>query len=243
MAALNGNRNRLVAMVREHWFPVLVLICAGIVWGWVFTQAAVQFTTSTVWPRAVWNGFGSIDFFGYTINYTFEGWADHDYFYHSWADQFLNGKMPYTPEFDLLLRDESYYSIDYFFPPLYLYICVLGKLLQPDIGIGLIITLFGFLTAFPTYGIAEHLSGNKNVGAVAAATYLLNPIVLYHITFEWLNPAPFVFFSMLSFYLLMKKTIKCFLILQITLITPFRRITLHLSHIFLTDDLTFMIGC
>ncbi|MHA2021796.1 MAG: hypothetical protein ACW96N_08775, partial [Candidatus Thorarchaeota archaeon] len=29
------------------------------------------------------------------------------------------------------------------------------------------------------------------------------PIVLYHTVFEWLNPAPFVFFSMLSFYLLM----------------------------------------
>ncbi|MFW9846073.1 MAG: hypothetical protein ACFFD6_04970 [Candidatus Thorarchaeota archaeon] len=204
MLGLTGKQERLVELLQEQRALLLVLICALIVWAWIFSQAAVQFTTSTVWPRAVWNGFGSVDLFGYTINYSFEGWADHDYYYHSWADQFLSGIMPYTPEFDLLLRDDAYYSVDYFFPPLYLYICVLGKVLQPDIGIGIIITAFGFLTALPIYGIGKYLSGNKNVGAVAAATYLFNPIVLYHITFEWLNPAPFVFFSMLSFYLLMK---------------------------------------
>lgn len=33
----------------------------------------------------------------------------------------------------------------------------------------------------------------------------------------------------------------CFLILHITRMTPFLRITLHLSHIFFTDDRTFMI--
>jgi Gpi18-like mannosyltransferase len=111
--------------------------------------------------------------------------------------------MPYTPEFDLLTRDTTDYNVGYFFPPLYLYICVIGKLLQSDLGIGLILTTFGFITAFPIYGISTYLSGNRQVGTVAAATYLFSPIVLYHTVFEWLNPAPFVFFSMLSFYLLM----------------------------------------
>ncbi|MHA1740945.1 MAG: hypothetical protein ACTSVD_02510, partial [Candidatus Thorarchaeota archaeon] len=39
---------------------------------------------------------------------------------------------------------------------------------------------------------------------VAALTYLFNPIVLYHTLFNWLNPAPFTFFAVLGFYLLMR---------------------------------------
>jgi hypothetical protein len=182
---------------------IVVLLLAAIVWTWVFIQSAIDFVTSTGWPRAVWNGYGSINLFGFPIRFAYEGWADHDYFYHSWANQFLSGLLPYTPEFDLLFQNEAYYNVPYFFPPLYLYACVIGKLFHIDLGIGLVLTLFGFITAFPIYGISTYLSGNRNVGAVAAATYLFSPIILYHTVFEWLNPAPFVFFSMLSFYLLM----------------------------------------
>ncbi|MHA2300623.1 MAG: hypothetical protein ACXACD_06680, partial [Candidatus Thorarchaeota archaeon] len=203
MVVLKKTRDVLISNLKKHRLFIVVLLLAAVVWTWVFTQAAIDFVTSTRWPRAVWNGFGSIDLFGFPIRFAYEGWADHDYFYHSWANQFLSGFMPYTPEFDLLFQNEAYYNVPYFFPPLYLYICVIGKLLHSDLGIGLILTTFGFITAFPIYGISNYLSGNRQVGAVAAATYLLSPIVLYHTVFEWLNPAPFVFFSMLSFYLLM----------------------------------------
>ncbi|MHA2386079.1 MAG: hypothetical protein ACXAEE_07710 [Candidatus Thorarchaeota archaeon] len=203
MVFLNITRDVLVSTLKKHRLFIAVLLLAAVIWTWVFIQAAIDFVTSTVWPRAVWNGYGSIDLFGFSIRFAFEGWADHDYFYHSWANQFLSGLMPYTPEFDLLFQNEAYYNVPYFFPPLYVYICVIGKLLHPDLGIGLVLTAFGFATAFPIYGISTYLSGNRNVGAVAAATYLLSPIILYHTVFEWLNPAPFVFFSMLSFYLLM----------------------------------------
>jgi hypothetical protein len=65
--------------------------------------------------------------------------------------------------------------------------------------------LFGYATAFPIYGIAKYLSQNRRVGEIAVTSYLLNPLILYHTVYEWLNPAPFVFFMMLSFYLLMKR--------------------------------------
>jgi hypothetical protein len=173
------SRDSLRANFKKHRIFIVVLLLASILWTWVFVHAAIDFLTSTRWPRAVWNGFGSIDLFGFSIRFAFEGWADHDYFYHSWA------------------------NLPYFFPPFFVYLCVIGKLLQTDLGIGFIISLFGFLTAFPIYGISVYLSGNRHVGAIAAGTYLFNPITLYHTAFEWLNPAPFVFFSVLSFYLLM----------------------------------------
>ena len=87
---------------------------------------------------------------------------------------------------------------------MYLYLCALGKIIHIDIGIGFLLCVFGYLTALPIYGIAEYLSRNRNVAAVAAGSYLLNPLILYHTVYEWLNPAPFVFFAMLSFYLLMR---------------------------------------
>jgi hypothetical protein len=204
MTGLSITWDSLRMSLRKHRLFIIVLLLAAVVWAWIFAEAAMQFVTSTTWPRAVWNGYGTIDIFGYTLGFSYEGWADHDYFYHSWANQFLSGFMPYTPEFDLLFYNEAYYNVPYFFPPLYLYVCVIGKLLQPDLGIGFILSMFGFATAFPIYGISYYLSGNRHVSAIAAATYLLNPIVLYHTTFEWLNPSPFVFFAMLSFYLLMK---------------------------------------
>jgi hypothetical protein len=196
---------QILALARRNLALVLILITAAIVWIWIFNIAAIDFVSDGARPfRAVWNGTGEIELFGFTIHFNFEGWADHDYFYHNWAEQFLSGELPYTPEFDTITIGSQTWNVPYFFPPLYLYICVIGKILQPDIGIGIVLCVFGFLTALPVYGIGKHLSGNKQVGELAAATYLFNPIVLYYITFEWLNPAPFVFFAMLSFYLLMK---------------------------------------
>ncbi|MFW9799773.1 MAG: hypothetical protein ACFFD9_05020 [Candidatus Thorarchaeota archaeon] len=195
--------DRLLLLIRRHRLFLIVVVTASLVWAMVFIRAATEFVANPNWPRAVWNGEGSIDIFGYTIAVHLEGWADHDYFYHSWADQFLSGGMPYTDEFNRLFRDGTSYNVIYFFPPLYVYMCAFGEIIHPDIGIGLLISGFGFLTSFPVYGIATYLSQNREVGAVSAAMYLLNPIVLSHTAFEWLNPSPFVFFAVLSFYLVM----------------------------------------
>ncbi len=195
---------RLLALVREHSLILTIVFIAAVVWMWVYHRAATEFLANPNWPRAVWNGEGSISLFGYSVSYHLEGWADYDYFYVSWSRQLLSGHVPYTDEFNLLVREGTDYNVIYFFPPLYAYMCALGELVQPDIGIGLLVSVFGFLTAFPVYGIGSYLAMNQRVGAVSAAMYLFNPIVLYHTAFEWLNPAPFVFFVVLSFYLLMK---------------------------------------
>jgi uncharacterized membrane protein len=173
------------------------LIIAAFVWALVFFKAASDYLL-----MQSWNGAGHFDIFGVTVYFEFEGWSDYAYYYQTWGDRFLNGYTPYTDVFDNL-GSEQY--TPYFFPPLYLYLCALGNALPIDpFGTALLICLFGFATAFPVYGIAEYLSQNKRVGEIAVATYLLNPLILYHTVYDWLNPAPFVFFMMMAFYLLMK---------------------------------------
>ena len=197
---------RILSSITRHKLFILVLLVGAVVWYWVFHQAAIDFVTGGTRPfRAVWNGYGSINIFGFTINFNFEGYLDHDYYYYSWGRQFLDGFVPYTDAFNTSVIDGTTYSTPYFFPPLFVYMCAFGELLPINpVGIGFLITLFGFMTAFPVYGISHYLSQNTRVAAIAAATYLLNPVILYHTVFEWLNPAPFVFFMMLSFYLLIR---------------------------------------
>jgi len=192
--------------ISTHRLFILILVVAAIVWTWIFNQAIPYFEQGVRPFQAAWNGAGSIDIFGYTLHYEFEGWADYDYYYVTWANQFLKGLMPYTESFETIVVRGREYAVPYFFPPLFLYLCVAGALLPiHPYGIGALISLFGFITAFPVYGIANYLANNRTRAALSAAAYLFNPLVLYHTTFEWLNPAPFVFFIFLGFYLLMKQ--------------------------------------
>jgi len=204
-----NNENRVVLVkqfIKSHQLFILILIIAAIVWSYVFSLAATDFVTGSTQPyRSVWNGFGQADLFGFTVHFNFEGYLDYDYYYYSWGQQFLNGVSPYTDAFNSTEIGEVVYNTPYFLPPLYVYLCALGVALPiGPFGIGLLISLFGFLTAIPIYGISTFLSQNQRVGVVASATYLFNPLVLYHTVFGWLNPAPFVFFAMLSFFLLMR---------------------------------------
>jgi hypothetical protein len=185
---------------------ILILTAAAAVWTWVFSSACLQFIASGAEPfRGAWNGVGHFELFGYTVNFDFEGYLDYDYYYNSWGSQFLNGIMPYTNLFNQISFGGHLYNVPYFLPPLYVYMCALGRSLPIDpFGIGLVITVFGFLTAFPIYGISSFLSKNRRVAEISVLAYLFNPVVLYYTVFEWLNPAPFVFFMTLSFFLLMR---------------------------------------
>ncbi|MFW9960245.1 MAG: hypothetical protein ACFFDV_04465 [Candidatus Thorarchaeota archaeon] len=193
-------------VARRNIVLILILAFAIIVWTWVFSSAASEFISTGERPfRSTWGGFGQIDLFGFTVYFNFEGYVDYDYYYYTWGEQFLRGIAPYSRIFDRSTVGFGLYNTPYFFPPLYVYMCAIGLILPFDpFGIGFLITLFGFLTAFPVYGISAYLSNNRRIAEISVLTYLFNPIVLYHTAFKWLNPAPFVFFMMLSFYLLMK---------------------------------------
>ena len=189
---------RFKLFIRSHIVLVTLLILAVFVWSFVFLRAVSDYLL-----MSTWYGSGDFNIFGFTLHVEFEGWADYAYYYQTWGERFLEGYTPYTETFNDAGPD---HYTPYFFPPLYLYVCALGTALPfGAFGIGFLICLFGYATAFPIYGIAKYLSRNKRVGEIAVASYLLNPLILYHTVYEWLNPAPFVFFMMLSFYLLMKQ--------------------------------------
>ncbi|MBN2230430.1 MAG: hypothetical protein JW779_12655 [Candidatus Thorarchaeota archaeon] len=198
--------SRISAALHTNLILIIILCTAVILWAWIFTLASSEFLEGSTRPlRAVWSGTGHFELFGMTIYYDFEGYADYDYYYYSWGEQFVNGIPPYTDLFNTIEFNTAQYQTPYFFPPLFVYMCALGMLLPINpFGIAFLLAMFGFLTAFPIYGISRYLSQNPHVAEISVATYLFNPIILYHTVYSWLNPSPFVFFMILSFYLLMR---------------------------------------
>ena len=191
----------------ENVVLILVLCFAALVWNQVFHAAVIDFTSSDLWRyRGVWIGNGEFDLFGYTLVYQLEGYTDYTFYYFHWGNNMLRGVMPYSPGFGYLELDGLVNENGVFiFPPLTAFLYAIGVMIPVDgWGIGLLFAIFGYFTALPVYGIAKQLSGNKRIGEVAAFTYLMNPNVLYHTTFVWLNTAPFIFFFFSGFYMLTK---------------------------------------
>jgi len=198
----------LVKRSAAEYLPILVVLYFGmLVWTSVFNAAVVDYMNSQFWnSRGVWLGDGPIVLFGYTIHFQFEGYTDYSFFYVHWGYNMLNGVMPYNDAFGYLRMNGIINRNGlYIFPPLYAYLYAAGMTLPvDDWGIGLLLAVFGYLTALPVYGIASDLSHNRHVGEAAALTYLLSPNVLYHTTFAWLNPSPFIFFFFAGFYMLVR---------------------------------------
>lgn len=207
---------RLIQFLSEYRYLIAVMLIGFIIWTVVFNIALVDYLNSNRWnSRAAWMGPlpgpADFDFFGYTIPYQFEGYSDYSFYYVHWGHNLLNGVLPYSPEFGYLELDGVVNENGlYIFPPLTAYLYGAGVWLETIIGpgnwgIGLLLASFGYLTALPVYGIAKELSKNPRVGEIAALTYLLNPLVLYHIDYIWLNPSAFYFFFFAGFYALVKK--------------------------------------
>ncbi|MHA1135244.1 MAG: hypothetical protein ACTSSE_02030 [Candidatus Thorarchaeota archaeon] len=206
---------RQAQLFREYRFLIAVMLIGAIVWSVVFNIALVDYLDSSRWSsRHAWlgplPGPGEFNFFGFTIDYQLEGYSDYSSYYVHWGHNLLNGVMPYSSDFGILeMNGIVHENGAYMFPPLTAYLygagIWLGNIIGPgNWGIGLLLASFGYLTALPVYGIAKELSKNPRVGEIAALTYLLNPLVLYHIDFIWLNPSAFYFFFFAGFYALVK---------------------------------------
>ncbi len=206
---------RQAQLISKYRYLIAVMLIGFIIWAVVFNIALVDYLNSSRWnSRSAWlgpyPGPADFDFFGYTISYQLEGYSDYSYFYVHWGHNVLNGVMPYSSDFGYLLMDGVVNKNGlYMFPPLTAYLygagIWLGTIIGPgNWGIGILLASFGYLTALPVYGIAKELSKNPRVGEIAAFTYLLNPLVLYHIDSLWLNPSAFYFFFFAGFYALVK---------------------------------------
>ncbi len=207
---------RMTRVLIENRILISVMVIGFIVWAIVFNAAVIDYTSSVGWTsRTSWLGPfpdpDTVTIFGYAIEYQVEGYSDYSFYYVHWGHNLLYGSMPYSPEFGYLeLNGITNENGAHMFPPFtsYLYAAGIwfGNLFGlGNWGIGLLLAGFGFLTALPIYGVAKELSSNRRVGEVAALTYLLNPLILYHTDFLWFNPAPFVFFFFAGFYMLIRE--------------------------------------
>ncbi|MHA1907955.1 MAG: hypothetical protein ACW98Y_11715 [Candidatus Thorarchaeota archaeon] len=199
--------NRIVKFLYEHALLFVILIIGFVIWATLFDLAVTDYMNSELWrTRGVWLGTGTYDLYGYTVSYQLEGYTDYSFYYVHWGNNMLRGVMPYDPDFgSIVLNGYANENGAYMFPPFSAYLYAAGIALPvDDWGIGLLIVIFGYLTALPVYGLGKELSGNRHVGEAAALTYFLNPNVLYHTVFAWTNPAPFIFFFFSGFYMLTK---------------------------------------
>ena len=199
--------DRIIKYLYDHAPLIVIMVIGFLIWATIFDWAISDYLNSNLWrTRGVWLGSGTQDIFGYSVTYQFEGYTDYSFYYVHWGHNMLRGVMPYDSDFGYIVLD-GYVNENgaYMFPPFYAYLYAAGIALPvDDWGIGFIIVAFGYLTALPVYGLGKELSGNRHVGEAAALTYLVNPTVLYHTVFAWLNPAPFIFFFFSGFYMLVK---------------------------------------
>ncbi len=191
---LISNVRRSIDIIKHHREIAIILIIAAAVRIYVFNMAILDITKSG-FP---WLGSGTYSFFGFTINIQFEGYTDYDFYYVKWVDAFLKGTIPYSSGMDKLW---------YFYPPMYIYVITLGKLILPTQfwSIGMVLATFDFLIAIPVYGIAQNIFNNKKYALIAASCVLFNPINLYYSTYLWLNTPVFVFFWFMGFYFMTKE--------------------------------------
>ncbi|MDH4213071.1 MAG: hypothetical protein OEV85_04040 [Candidatus Thorarchaeota archaeon] len=206
---------QLSRFLSEYRYLLAVMLIGFVVWSVVFNIALVDYLNTSFWnSRTSWLGPfpdpGEFELFGYTVLYQFEGFSDYSFYYVHWGHNLLDGVMPYSNGFGYLEMDGIVNENGaYMFPPLTAYLYAAGIALEGIIGpgnwgIGLLFSIFGYSTTLPVYGLARELSKNPRVGEIAALTYTLNPLVLYHIDYLWLNPAPFYFFFFTGFYALVK---------------------------------------
>ncbi|MBD3406788.1 MAG: hypothetical protein GF411_11795 [Candidatus Lokiarchaeota archaeon] len=205
--ALSRYLRYVIRFIIEYGTFIVILAIGVVIYRIVFLEAVEQYLERSLWIfRYVWLGNGEISLFDYTLTYQFEGYSDYSFYYVHWGQNMLDGVMPYTSDFGY--REIGWYVNEnglYIFPPLTAIFYAIGIMLPVDNwGIGFLLAAFSYLTVFPVYGLGRELSNNRYVGEAAALTYLLSPCVLYHSIFLWMNPAPFVFFFFMGFYMLVR---------------------------------------
>jgi hypothetical protein len=122
-----------------------------------------------------------------------ELYNDYQYFYLSWIPRLWEGAWAYSSDL-----------IAYLYPPLWIYtVGLFGS--TPSWLPGLVLFTFNAATGILVYKIARKLTDDDTRSKIAMMFYMLNPFTLFYGAFMWLNPTPYVFFTMFSFYLVLVK--------------------------------------
>jgi hypothetical protein len=122
-----------------------------------------------------------------------ELYNDYQFFYLSWVPSLWEGVWPYSEAMAV-----------YLYPPLWIYtVSAMGS--TPSWLPGVVLFGFNVATGYLVYEISFKLTGDSRRSIFVMLLYLLNPFTLFYGSFMWLNPTPYVFFSMLAFLLALKE--------------------------------------
>ncbi len=157
----------------KRWF----LACVGIQSLFFLVRVFTLSTYSLNLPEIFWN-----------LIHT-EMYNDYQYFYLSWIPRLWEGAWAYSSDLAV-----------YLYPPLWIYtVGLFGS--TPSWLPGLILVTFNAATGFLVYKIAFRITENDTRSKIVMMFSMLNPLTLFYGSFLWLNPSPYVFFTILSFYL------------------------------------------
>ena len=158
----------------KRWFLTALSIQSLIFFARVFTLS----TYSLNLPDVFWD-----------LIHT-ELYNDYQFFYLSWIPRLWEGAWAYSADLAV-----------YLYPPLWIYtVGLLGS--TPSWLPGLVLFSFNAASGIFVYEIANILTGDSR-SKIIMMLYMLNPFTLFYGAFMWLNPTPYVFFTMLSFYLVL----------------------------------------
>ncbi len=206
--SLRRLQKRIARFFVNYALFIVILIMGVIIYSTIFNIALVDYLNTDAWnSRAAWMGTTSFEVFNQTVNIQLEGYSDYSFYYVHWGHHFFNGTMPYAHGFGQFEMDGiTNNNGAYIFPPLYAVLYAFGIMLNPvnNWAIGVLLSIFGYITVFPTYGIMYEFTKSRRAAEVAALTYILSPFVLYHTLVVWLNTAPVVFFFFSGFYMLIR---------------------------------------
>ncbi len=120
-----------------------------------------------------------------------ELYNDYQFFYLSWIPRLWEGAWAYSSEL-----------AGYLYPPLWIYtVGLFGS--TPSWLPGLVLFAFNAATGILVYKTVFRITNDEVRATFALMFYMLNPLTLFYGAFMWLNPTPYVFFTMLSFYLVL----------------------------------------
>ncbi|MFX0038213.1 MAG: hypothetical protein ACFE91_06170 [Promethearchaeota archaeon] len=122
-----------------------------------------------------------------------ELYQDFKFFYLEWIAEFKNGFWPYSPQY-----------FNYIYGPLFiLTIAGASYLPIPPWSGAIPIFLATLGTGVLIYRIVHKITANERKSTISMLLYFLNPFTIFYSSYMWLNPTIFVFFIMLSFYLVL----------------------------------------
>ncbi|MBN1800121.1 MAG: DolP-mannose mannosyltransferase, partial [Candidatus Lokiarchaeota archaeon] len=123
-----------------------------------------------------------------------EIYRDFETYYIGWSDLFTSGIFPYSSQY-------FYYA----YGPLFVITTGIFAFLPiPFWSVAIPIFLSTIATGYLVYLISRKLTNNEKYSIYSMIIYFLNPFTLMYSSFGWLNTSLFMFFIVLSFYLVLE---------------------------------------